>query len=122
MAIKSQAGMSSLSMLSVIILVLGSILLVMKIVPIYLDDLVVKKALNAMSEESGLETLSKKNIRKILYKRLQSDYSNNLNDDEVKIIKGSNELRIEIHYESRVPLISNLDLVAKFEHLYVKSL
>ena len=122
MVVKSEAGMTMLGMLCVVMLVAGSMLVVMKVAPVYVDDYAIAKALKAVGEESGIGYSNKREIRKILTKRLSVDYTRELADDEIKVIKSGKELRIEISYEARVPLVYNLDVVARFEHLHVESL
>ncbi len=122
MVARSEAGMTMLGMLCVVILVVGSMLLAMKIVPIYVDDYAIGKALKALGEDSKLAYAKKRQIRKLLDRRLSADYARELADDEITIVKGSKELRIEISYEARVPLIYNLDIVARFNHQHVERL
>ena len=111
-----QKGMSALSMLVTVVLVAGGLLLTIKIVPLYIDDMTISNAVEAMEAEEGLYTWKKKDIRDFLRRKMAADYSRDLADDEIIISKDKRVINIDIAYEARVPVVYNLDIVAKFAH------
>ena len=113
---RTQRGMSGLGMLATIALVVGGALLALKVIPLYIDDLEVKKALESMEQESGLYTKSKSAIRSMLRTKMSAGYARPLTTEEVKITKKKGKLMIDVVYEARVEIVGNIDLVAKFEH------
>ena len=113
---QSQRGMSGLGMLAAIALVVGGALLALKVIPLYIDDLEVKKALESMEQEKGLYALSKSAIRKKLTTKMSAGYARPLTTEEVQITKKKGKIMVDVVYESRVEIVANIDLVAKFEH------
>lgn len=121
MKIKSQRGMSMLSMLVVVILVVSGMFLAMKLVPLYINDYAIGKAVTALSEEADLYTMSKSEIRAFVRRKLAADYTSDLEDDAFSIEKNKGTIIIDVIYEARVPIVHNLDVVANFEHHLEKS-
>ena len=111
-----QKGMSMLSMLVVVILVASGLLLAIKIAPMYIDDLAIAKALESLQTERDLYRTPKTTIRRMLSRKFDADYTRNLKNDEITITKNKGNIVIAINYEARVPVIYNLDVVAKFNH------
>ncbi|MCF7981777.1 MAG: DUF4845 domain-containing protein [Pseudomonadales bacterium] len=120
MILKRQTGLSSLGMLLVVVLVVGGMLLAMKLIPLYIDDYAIGKALAALQEEETLYESPKFKIREALRRKLTADYTRELTDDEIVVTKNKSDLRIDVVYEARVPVVYNLDIVAKFEHHFVQ--
>lgn len=116
MSIQHQKGMTMLGMLTALVLVASGMLLAMKIIPLYLDDYTISKALEALQQEQGLYELPKSKVRDKLVRKMAADYSRTLGKDEVIIEKKKDVLTIDVIYESRVPVVYNLDVVAKFSH------
>ena len=116
MSIQHQKGMTMLGTLTALILVASGMLLAMKIIPLYLDDYTISKALEALQQEQGLYELPKSTVRDKLVRKMAADYSRTLGKDEVIIEKKKDVLTIDVIYESRVPVVYNLDVVAKFSH------
>lgn len=120
MILKRQTGLSSLGMLLVVILVVGGMLLAMKLLPLYIDDYAIGKALSSLQDMEELYGSPKPNIKSILRKKMAGDYTRDLRDEEIIITKNKGELVIDVIYEARVPIIYNLDIVATFEHHFVQ--
>lgn len=117
---KTQTGLTTLGMLLVVVLVVGGLLLAMKLVPLYIDDFAIGKALSSLEAERDLYNSPKPRIRETLRRKLTADYTRDLKDDEIIITKNKGDLTIDVVYEARVPVVYNLDIVAKFEHHFVK--
>ncbi len=113
---KKQAGYSILSLIVVALLVVSGLLLTMKLVPLYITDYAIGKALFSLESEDDLVSWKKKSIREAIKKKLSVDYSRNMDDDEIIITKKKGTITIDIVYEERIPLVYNLDMVAKFNH------
>lgn len=118
MAVKlnNQSGMTSLGMLGAVMLVVGGALLAIKLAPLYIDDFAIGKALASFETESHLYETPKKKIRDALRRKLTADYTRDLQDDEIIIVKNKGNITIDVNYEARVPVVYNLDIVAKFKH------
>ncbi len=113
---KNQSGYSMLSLIIIVVLVVGGLLLTMKLVPLYITDFAVGKALNSLEAEKDLINWKKKDIRETIRKKLSVDYSRSMKDEEIIITKKKDNLSIDIIYEERIPVVYNLDIIAKFNH------
>jgi len=115
-SIQHQKGMTMLGMIAALVLVASGLLLAMKILPLYLDDYTIAKALENLQREEGLYELPKSRVLDKFSRKLAGDYSRSFSKDEVIIEKKKDVLTIDVIYETRVPVVYNLDVVAKFSH------
>jgi hypothetical protein len=110
-----------LSMLVVILLVISGAFLALKLVPLYIDDYAIGKAVTSLGEEPDLYSKSKTEIRSFIRRKLAADYTTALADDAFIIEKNKGTITIDVVYEARVPIVHNLDVVANFKHHIEKS-
>lgn len=108
--------MTMLAMLTTVVVVASVLLLSIKIAPLYIDDLAISSALASMENERNLYNLTKKQVRDKFSRKMTADYTRELTEDELIITKEKDALKIDVIYESRVPVVYNLDVVAKFSH------
>ena len=113
---KKQQGMSGLGILMAVVLVVSAMLLAMKLVPLYINDYAIGKAVASLQEEEDLYAKTKGEIRSIVRRKLAADYTDDLADESFQIEKNKGILTINVNYEARVSVIYNLDIVAKFSH------
>ncbi|MEH6358370.1 MAG: DUF4845 domain-containing protein [Pseudomonadales bacterium] len=116
MNIKKQQGMSGLGMLMAVVLVVSVMLLTMKLVPVYINDYAIGNAVASLKDDANLYSRSKTEIRKIIRKKLKADYTDDLSNDAITIEKNKGVITIDVLYETRVPVIANIDLIATFSH------
>ncbi|MGZ4968623.1 MAG: DUF4845 domain-containing protein [Methylobacter sp.] len=109
-----QQGLTFISLVFILGLIGFFTLLTLKIVPIYLDHGKVKSALVALKESPDIQTLSESEIRQSLAKRFNINYVNDVTQDEIKVIKHGDYLKVDIEYETVVKLVSNLSVLAEF--------
>lgn len=116
MNLKKQQGMSALGMLMAMVLVVSAMLLAMKLVPLYINDYAIGKAVTALGNEADLYAKSKSEVRNFMRRKLAADYTDDLSEDAIQVEKNKGTITIDVNYESRVSIIANLDIVAKFSH------
>lgn len=116
MNIKKQQGMSGLGIMMAVVLVVSAMLLAMKLVPLYINDYAIAKAVAALQEDEDLYRKTKSEIRSTLRRRLTADYTDGLADDSIQIEKKKGIMTIDVVYESRISAVYNLDIVASFAH------
>ncbi len=109
-----QQGLTLISLVFILGLIGFFTLLTLKIVPIYLDHGKVKSALVALKESPDIQTLSESEIRQSLAKRFNINYVYDVTQDEIKVIKHGDYLKVDIEYETVVKLVSNLSVLAEF--------
>ncbi len=111
---KRQQGLTLISLVFVLGLIGFFVLLTLKIVPIYLDHGKVQSALAALKETPDIQTKSEAEIRNSLTKRFNINYVYDVTQDDIKVVKHGEYLRVDIEYETVVKLVANLSVLAEF--------
>ncbi|HHQ69077.1 MAG TPA: DUF4845 domain-containing protein [Halothiobacillaceae bacterium] len=109
-----QQGMSLIGLVLVAILVVFAAITVMKVVPMYLDDLKLKTIFGnleqeAMSSPNEIRTRIKRNLE-------VNQLVNMFDDNQFEIRQTSDGHQVSIDYERRAHLFGNLSVVAEFKH------
>ncbi|MGZ8214619.1 MAG: DUF4845 domain-containing protein [Methylosarcina sp.] len=113
-SLKSQQGLTLLSIAFILGLIGFFVLLSLNIVPIYLDHNKVKNALAALEEDPGFREMSEFDIRRSLDKRFNLNYVYDVTQEDVKVIKTGGYTKVEIEYETVKKLAFNLSVLAEF--------
>jgi len=112
---RAQRGMTGLGWLTVIALVLFFALLIVKLVPSYIEHYEIKTVLHSLKEDPLVTHKSPQEIRKILRRRLKINSVYDMKPESIHIEKSSGVLRVEIAYEVRKPMFGNVDVVMTFD-------
>lgn len=116
--INRQRGASGLVML-VMVLFFGSLLtLLLKLGPAYMDDYTIQEALEGLDGTEGLSDMGPAQVRTLINKRLSVNNVRTLNPENIKIDKDNDKILIVVDYDVRTPVVSNIDAVMHFEHVY----
>jgi hypothetical protein len=112
-----QHGISIIALVLLLAMLASMGIVAMRIAPLYADYITVLQIAKDMQQDGSLANSSKREIRDMLNKRFRT---NNLWDlkakDTVKIEKDrARGTVLHIDYEVRSQLISNLDVIAKFD-------
>lgn len=113
-SLKSQQGLTLLSIAFILFLIGFFVLLTLKIVPIYLDHNKVKNALSALEKDPDFLTMSEYEIKKSLDRRFNMNYVYDVTSDDIKVMKGGSYTKVEIEYETIVKIAFNLSVLAEF--------
>lgn len=116
MSIKKQQGITTLGILIGAMFIIAVMLLAIKVVPLYMNDYAIGKAIASLADEDDLYRKSRREITSIVRRKLTADYVGDLDDDAFQIEKNKGVIIIDVNYETRVSIVSNIDLVAKFSH------
>jgi hypothetical protein len=109
-----QQGLTLISLILILGLIGVAVLLTLKIVPIYLDHGKVTSALEALKEMPDLASKGEFEIRDSLNKRFSINYVYDVKQDNIKVIKHGNYVKVDIEYETVVNLVGNLSALAEF--------
>lgn len=116
--IKRQRGMSM--PLLVLIIAIGGLFLLctFRLVPVYVENRYVVAALNSLGDDAEqLHSMSARQIRQELQRFYQI---NNVNSpgptQNIEVDKRSANTVVNINYETRVPLLWNIDFLVTFEN------
>ncbi len=110
-----QRGMTGIGWLTVLALIGFFSLLVLKLAPIYLDHYSVASTVKSLEKEPLITRKSPSEIRKMLKKRLDMNYVNDLPKDAIKIKKSSGLLKVDVDYERRERFFGNIEFVVTFK-------
>jgi uncharacterized membrane protein len=113
-----QKGATLWGMLFMIMLIVFFSLLTIKIVPSYIENQKIQKALNGLSQDQAAVRMNRYQIIKSLTNRLYIDMADELVDlSEALTISKTREARvITISYEKVVPLAFNISALLDFEN------
>lgn len=113
-----QAGLSFVGILLVVVVVASVVTVVLKLGPHYIDFYAVKSVIGDLPAQKVHE-MSRSEINESLQKRFKV---NNLRDfkvtDIMKIERGRDDTVLNVKYEQREHLVSNVDVVLRFEEQF----
>lgn len=113
--IRSQKGLTIISIIFLVLMALFVVFVIMKLVPPYIESFSVADALGSLRKEVDIRDKSKEEIYTMLRKRFEVSDVTHVTKEDVKIQKAPGEVKIDIQYEVRVPLVSNIDLLLSFK-------
>ncbi|HET8709834.1 MAG TPA: DUF4845 domain-containing protein [Spongiibacteraceae bacterium] len=91
-----------------------------RIGPVYLDYWQVKKALDLVMANSESAGMPKEEVLSAIQKQFDVSRIESISAKDIKFVDGRNGRELNANYEKRVPLIANIDVVVKFDHLVYK--
>lgn len=109
---KRQRGISLIGTLIIAIFVIGSLVLVMRTVPVYNEYFSVKKALAAVVSSGDAQ--SPESLRNAFRRRADVDDIDSVKAADLDISKDGNRYVVAAQWERRVPLVANIALVFSF--------
>lgn len=112
---KKQRGASAWGTMIIVLALIFSGVTAAKLWTPYFDDMAVKTAVRNISEEDSTRSMSPKEIRQTVNKRLQVN-NVQLSKEEILIKKEDGEIFLDVIYERRIPMYGNVDAVVKFNH------
>jgi len=111
---KRQQGLTFIS-LAILLGIIGfTVLLALKIGPIYLDHSKVVSTLDDLKKTTGLEDKSEAEIRDTLNKRFSMNYIDQVTQNNITILRQENYLKIAIEYEVVKNIAGNLSVLVEF--------
>ncbi len=112
-----QSGMTLISFLVVFIVAGFFVLLILKIVPVYLENLKIVSSLDGLKNESGIVEKSPKEIKQLLQKRWDVNSVDGITtEDSVVIEKKGGLMTIQVAYEVEKPFLANMSILVKFDN------
>lgn len=120
-SIRKQKGMSFFGWLAVLVVVVFFASAAFKLMPHYLDNNALEKAIMAVEEDKALgdKIVTVADFYGHISKSMQINSIRELNMDEIlTITQNNNDFIAHLKYEKREPLIKNIDLVVSFDKEY----
>ena len=110
----TQSGMTMIAFVIVLAVVGLFAYVAMKLVPMYSEYYAVKQALKGLAAEPGIADQDPAKIQDLFFRRLYISYAEDVKPEHVKISRIDSGWKMDVNYEVRKPMISNLDVVGKF--------
>lgn len=120
-SLNKQGGLTALSMLVLGLLGMVIVICVIKLAPVYLENLTVRDILNQVAEEVRGEDLNRAQVRERLSKKLLINSVKGLKLQDVKVKGDERGYLISADYEVRKHLFLNIDVVVKFDDMHVEA-
>lgn len=113
--LKSQRGMTAISILMIAFLVGFVAMIAIKLAPTYFAHFKVQAALKNLPTDSRAEGATDREIKDLILKKLDVDDVSFVKEKDIVITKTASGRTVAIDYEARVPMFANVDAVVKFE-------
>ncbi|TYC59356.1 DUF4845 domain-containing protein [Marinobacter sp. BW6] len=113
-----QRGASALTMMVMVLFFGGLLTLVIKLGPAYLDDITIQEALESLDGTEGLSKMGPAQVRTLINKRLSVNNVRGFDAKNISVDKDGDLVVINVDYEVRNNLFSNVDTVVHFKHKY----
>ena len=111
---QSQAGLTMIGLILVLIPIGLAIYIVLKVAPVYIEAFSVGDVVHSMRKEPDLKERSRDDIANMIRKRFEINDIHSVQKEDVKIIKTPNEVSVTVDYEVQVPLFANVALALTF--------
>ena len=113
-SLKTQQGLTFISIALILGLIGYFTLLILKIVPIYMDHNKVASAMKELRNSPEIRSMSEPQIRESLSKRFNINYVYDVKQEDIEIIKHGDYLKVAIEYEVAKKIAFNLSVLAEF--------
>lgn len=111
---KNQQGMTFFGVIFVGVALVGGAILVMQLVPAYLEFWSVKKIISTMAKDSSLAGSTPAEIRKSFDKRAGIDNVTVIKGGDLEISTDRGQSVVTANYSVTVPLVGNLSALMEF--------
>ena len=113
---KKQKGLTMISWMVVIAIVVFNGVIGMNVIPVYINDHSVKSMMRNLEMDTAVRGKSPKQLKEIISKRLRINNVYTIEKENITIKKIKNGYYITINYEPRGKLVGNLDYIVSFRH------
>lgn len=118
---KNQSGFSLLNTMFFVIIAGFLIMLAVKLVPVYVDDATIQKALQALQSTPGfnknMDTATlQQTAQRTLEKYLYINNVRNVDIGKISIKRLPQGIELDLAYTVQVPIMSNIDALVHFDH------
>lgn len=112
---QKQQGMTAIGWLLVIALVMVLGIVLLKLMPVYLDGYKVYQSLASLEQDSNAQGKGPAELRTMLMKRLDINMVTDVTKDDISITRTKSGYEVEVDYEARRQLFGNLYAVVAFK-------
>ncbi len=109
-----QKGIGLLSLLFILLLLVFFATVVVKLAPVYINDMLVQRSMQDMARTGGKGMNGPIDVRNNLMKRLTVNGVTHVKTDDISVIKDALWYEVNTSYETRVPFMMNLSFLVMF--------
>ena len=113
---RHQKGMTGIGWLLTIAVIVFVMVIVIKLMPIYIDQFNVASVVSSLKNEPGINNMTSGEVTQIILKRLDINMVNNIKADDIYISQESNQRIIEVDYQVQKKLFANIDILISFNN------
>ena len=114
---KKQKGLTLISWLAIIAVVLFNAIIGMNVIPVYLNDHSVKSLMESLESDPSVRGATPKKIKDIITKKLRINNVYSVTKEHITIKKSNkNDYLVTVEYEPRGRLVGSLDYIVTFKH------
>ncbi len=113
---KRQQGLTLISWVVVLTIVISLVMVGIRLVPGYIQAMSIKTSIKSLAQEPGIEKMSPNMLRQKLQRKFEVNDVQDVDPKTLKVKKQSNGSRLlSMEYEIRVHAIGNIDAVLVFD-------
>ncbi len=106
--------MTFAGLVMVLALLAFAALIAMRLVPLYMESYYVGSILSNLSSEARFSASDRRSVRETFARRLSINDVDSVDESDLEFTDVPGGTQISVEYETRSPLIANLDVVARF--------
>lgn len=111
---KNEKGATFISLVIVLSIIGVITLSVLTVFPVYMENLAVKKSVEAIENDPQLKSMSAGKMRSLFEKKLDMNQVTSVRAKDAKIGRGITDISFKVEYEVRKEYIGNIDVVMSF--------
>ena len=116
MHLAKQKGFTLMGLI-IVFAIIGMITLsILKVFPVYMENLAVKKSLEAIETDHEIKRMSVSQIRNLFEKKLDMNQVTSIRAKDAKINRSISDITVKVEYEVRKDYIGNIDLILSFSY------
>lgn len=111
----NQGGFSFGGFIMVLVIVVAVAIFSMKLIPSYMDNGKIQKAMDSIVRDPAMQTATVADIKMAFYKRaITMDNVTALSEDDIEVYKEGGKLSLSASYNVKIPVAGNVSLLLEF--------
>ena len=115
---KKQSGASMIGMMVVLLLGVAILTLAFKLLPLYMDNWTISKALEQVAQSENAERLSDREIVSKVQNQLTVNGVRNFDTKHLVVTRDKGRMHLVADYEVRTPIVKNIDAIVSFKNRF----
>ena len=114
MKIRKQRGLSIISLIVVLVLLIFAALLVFKVIPPYIEYFKIQKTFKTLGQMSDLQGATHQQVEAVYVRYQLIDSITAVGPNDLEVSNDGGQLVVSAQYSVKVPLVSHLSLLMEF--------